>query len=173
MEESIYRYTWKHSRKQQIWIVCVTLLAMVLIYLTFDLPKLIIDGLILGTGFEAEGATKKFFAFAFDIPWIGRVEIFEGFDLERLQLLTALSLSNLALVAIDGLVEIYIDVFKGRLGERLLRRIRCELVDRILRFPPKRFKQLGRRPVNEKTIQDVNLGRFHVFEFLAHGRSIQ
>jgi len=32
---------------------------------------------------------------------------------------------------------------------------------------------LGRKPINGKTIQDVKLGRFHVFEFLAHGRSIQ
>src|SRR5690606_21287659 len=32
--------------------------------------------------------------------------------------------------------------YKGRLGERMLRRIRFELVDRVLRFPPSQFRRL-------------------------------
>ena len=32
---------------------------------------------------------------------------------------------------------------------------------------------LGRRPINGDVIQDVNSGRFHIVEFLAHGRTVQ
>ena len=47
----------------------------------------------------------------------------------------------LLLVVINGLFKLYINTYKGRLGERMLRRIRFELVDRVLRFPPIYFKR--------------------------------
>src|SRR5690606_2894381 len=43
---------------------------------------------------------------------------------------------------INGLFKLYINTYKGRLGERMLRRIRFELVDRVLRFPPFHFKRV-------------------------------
>ena len=51
-------------------------------------------------------------------------------------MLLALSGVFLLLVIINGLFKFYINTYKGRLGERMLRRIRFELVDRVLRFPP-------------------------------------
>jgi ABC-type bacteriocin/lantibiotic exporter with double-glycine peptidase domain len=59
-----------------------------------------------------------------------------------MQTLFALSMVFLLLVIINGLFKFYINTYKGRLGERLLRRIRFELVDRILRFPPSQFKRM-------------------------------
>src|SRR3546814_4846543 len=50
-------------------------------------------------------------------------------------MLLALSFSFLALVLVNGLFKLVINTRKGRLGERLLRRLRFELADRILRFP--------------------------------------
>src|SRR3546814_8787489 len=50
-------------------------------------------------------------------------------------MLLALSFSFLALVLVNGLFRLVINTRKGRLGERLLRRLRFELADRILRFP--------------------------------------
>jgi putative ABC transport system ATP-binding protein len=43
---------------------------------------------------------------------------------------------------INGLFKLYINTYKGRLGERMLRRIRFDLVDRVLRFPPLHFKRV-------------------------------
>ncbi|MGO7427604.1 ABC transporter transmembrane domain-containing protein, partial [Rhizobium ruizarguesonis] len=48
----------------------------------------------------------------------------------------------LALVVLNGLFKFYINTYKGRLGERMLRRIRFELIDRVLRFPPIHFKRV-------------------------------
>ena len=61
---------------------------------------------------------------------------FDGLELTRFQMLMALSLVFLLLVIINGLFKLYINTYKGRLGERMLRRIRFELIDRVLRFPP-------------------------------------
>src|SRR3546814_12418242 len=50
-------------------------------------------------------------------------------------MLLALSFSFLGLVLVNGIFKLVINTRKGRLGERLLRRLRFELADRILRFP--------------------------------------
>lgn len=54
-----------------------------------------------------------------------------------------MSFAYLALVFITGGFKYYISVFKGRLGERLLRRLRYQLYSRILRFPTPHFKKIS------------------------------
>ena len=49
--------------------------------------------------------------------------------------LIALSMAFLGYVVINGMFKLYINTYKGRLGERMLRRLRYQLVDRVLRFP--------------------------------------
>ncbi|WP_134681577.1 ABC transporter ATP-binding protein [Paracoccus ravus] len=141
MEPNIFRYIWMHTRREQILIVMVVLVSMIPYYLALDLPKQIVNRPIQGMGFEEPGSTQLFFRIAPTLPFIGEIRIFEGVALERVPLLIALSLTFLALVIINGLFKFYINVRKGLLGERLLRRTRYELVDRILRFPPQRFRQ--------------------------------
>ena len=53
------------------------------------------------------------------------VEFFQGLQLNRLQMLMALSLVFLALVVLNGLFKFYINTYKGRLGERMTRRRRA------------------------------------------------
>ena len=48
----------------------------------------------------------------------------------------------LGFVIINGLFKYYINIFKGRLGERMLRRMRYELIDRVLRFPLGQFRRV-------------------------------
>jgi putative ABC transport system ATP-binding protein len=57
-------------------------------------------------------------------------------------MLIALSLAFLTLVIVNGLFKFYINLYKGRLGERMLRRLRFELVDRVLRFPLAQFRRI-------------------------------
>ena len=53
-----------------------------------------------------------------------------------------LSFVFLFLVCVNGGFRFYINLYKGRLGERMLRRLRYELIDRLMRFPIPRFKRL-------------------------------
>ncbi|MDM9620315.1 ABC transporter transmembrane domain-containing protein [Rhizobium sp. S96] len=142
MEKSLARYIWSNTRLQQLWILTVVALSMIPYFLSFDLPKQIVNGPIQGSGFEGEGATQTFFHLSYTFPVIGKVEFFQGIQLDRLQMLMALSLVFLALVVLNGLFKFYINTYKGRLGERMLRRIRFELIDRVLRFPPSQFKRV-------------------------------
>lgn len=142
MEKGLARYIWTHTRKQQLWILVIVAISMIPYFLSFDLPKLIVNGPIQGEGFETAGATRPFMKIAFDLPGLDRIELFAGLQLNREQTLLALSLVFLLLVIINGLFKFYINTYKGRLGERMLRRIRFDLVDRVLRFPPHQFKRV-------------------------------
>jgi putative ABC transport system ATP-binding protein len=67
----------------------------------------------------------------------------------------------LLLVMVNGLFKLYINTYKGRLGERMLRRIRFELVDRVLRFPPFQFKRVKAAEVATMVKDEVEpLGGF-------------
>ncbi|MFT4181791.1 MAG: ABC transporter ATP-binding protein [Rhizobium sp.] len=142
MEKSLARYIWSNTRLEQIWILTIVAASMIPYFLSFDLPKQIVNGPIQGKGFEHPGDTQTFMHIAFDLPLFGHVEVFQGLQLTRFWMLIALSLVFLALVVLNGLFKLYINTYKGRLGERMLRRIRFELIDRVLRFPPAQFKRV-------------------------------
>lgn len=142
MEYRLSRYIWNHTRREQLWILFIVALSMIPYFMSFDLPKRIVNGPIQGKGFDDPTATQTFLELSFDLPWIGTVHLFDGFELGRFGMLYALGGVFLVLVVVNGLFKLYINTFKGRLGERLLRRIRFELVDRVLRFPPSQFKRV-------------------------------
>lgn len=161
MESSLARYIWTHTWRQQLWIVAIVAVSMIPYYMAFDLPKLIVNGPIQGKGFETPGATSTFLDLGFTLPFFGEVQLFSGFALDRESTLFALSLVFLLLVVINGLFKLYINTFKGRLGERMLRRLRFELVDRVLRFPPHHFKRVKSAEVATMVKDEVEpLGGF-------------
>ncbi len=138
MEPSIFKYVWRHSKPEQLVIVFLVLLSLPFYYFSLNLPKQIVNEGIQGQGFDGPGATQSFMSL--DLPFgealFGRpVTLFDGLSLDQADMLLALSLSFLTLVLVNGLFKFVINTRKGRMGERLLRRLRYELSDRILRFP--------------------------------------
>ena len=138
MEPNIFKYVWRHSRAEQITILLLVLASLPFYYLSLNLPKQIVNQGIQGHGFEQPGATQPFLQF--ELPYgqeiFGHpVTLFDGFQLVQPDMLLALSFSFLGFVIINGLFKLTINTRKGRLGERMLRRLRFELADRILRFP--------------------------------------
>lgn len=158
MAVTLYQYAWKHTRREQIWMLVVVLLSIVPLFASLNLPKLIVNGPIQGEGFEAgNGATQNFLSLSIPVPDFissaGELVLFSGFDFDRFHALFVLSGLFLALVIINGGFKYYINTFKGRLGERMLRRMRYEFVDLVLRFPIQRFRQL-RSPEIASMIKD-------------------
>ncbi|SHF09100.1 putative ABC transport system ATP-binding protein [Loktanella atrilutea] len=139
---SLSRYIWEHTRRQQLWILAIVALSMIPYYMAFSLPKTIVNGPIQGDGFETADATQTFLRIALPLPGADVLVLFQGITLDRVHMLFALSGVFLLLVIVNGLFKFYINAYKGKLGERLLRRIRYALVDHVLRFPPATFKFL-------------------------------
>ncbi|HRE60138.1 MAG TPA: ABC transporter transmembrane domain-containing protein [Micropepsaceae bacterium] len=138
MEDKLFTYLWRHSRAEQFRVMAVVLCSLPFYYLLLDLPKLIVNGPIQGKGFEEGAATY----FGITLPgWLSGATLFEGFTYTQLQALFVLSGVFLSLVIVNGLFKLRINTMKGRMGERLLRRLRYDLVDRVLRFPPSHFRK--------------------------------
>lgn len=119
MENSIFKFIWKYSKKDQIVLLLVTLLTFPILYVSLELPKRIINDAIGGTG---EGV------------------VFLGIALSQVQFLMVLCAAFLIAVLANGLLKMRLNTMKGVLAERLLRRFRYQLLTRILRFPKPYFR---------------------------------
>ncbi|MDA8870447.1 ABC transporter transmembrane domain-containing protein [Rhizobiaceae bacterium] len=158
LDPALMRYIWRHTRAQQLWIGFVILLSMPTYFLALQLPVKIVNQPIQGVGFEDALATQPFLPLSLGLPdFLGGASwtIFDGWQLERWPYLVALSCSFLALVCLNGLFKYYINTFKGRLGERMLRRMRYQLVDRVLRFPISHFKRVKGSEVSSMIKDEV------------------
>lgn len=145
MQRSLLRYIWSHSRQQQIWIFIVVVASMPVYFQMLQLPKLIVNGPIQGEGYDSPDATQSFLSF--DLPfsdWLfgQSINIFGGFELDRQAMLISLCLAFLFAVLLNGWFKLYINTYKGKLGEKLLRRLRYELFDRVLRYPISKVRRV-------------------------------
>ena len=122
MESSIFRFILRHSARQQVILTLMTLASFPFLYASLDLPKRIVNEAIAG---------KK-------LP-----ETFLGFHLDQVSYLWVLCGLFLILVLLNGWFKYVINTYKGRLGERMLRRLRYELYVRVLRFPLPRFRKMS------------------------------
>ena len=114
LEPTIYRFILRHSVSQQLILIGFTLISFPFLYVSLDLPKTIINRAIGG---------KQFPQYLF------------GFEFDQITYLLILCGLFLVLVFVNGGFKYYVNTFKGRLGERMLRRFRYQLYHRMLRFP--------------------------------------
>ncbi|NBC34338.1 MAG: ATP-binding cassette domain-containing protein [Alphaproteobacteria bacterium] len=123
MDRNIFKYIYRHSKKQQILILILTLISFPFLYYSLELPKLIVN--------EAIGGEMG-----------PSIEVL-GYTFDQIEYLFLLSGIFLALVCVNGAFKYYINVYRGVVGERVLRRLRYELYTRVLRFRLPRFKKMS------------------------------
>ena len=126
MERSLFGFILRYSKRDQMLIVPLVVASMVVYYLSLDLPKTIINQAIQGVSFPTVDSVKRLL----------------GFDLHRIPYLFALSILFLGLIVLNGWLKFQINTMKGWMGERMLRRLRFNLFDFILRFPLTRFRRV-------------------------------
>src|SRR6202007_2847302 len=88
------------------------------LYYSLDLPKLIVNRAISGKDFPQK---------------------FMGWDFDQIPYLLVLCCIFFVLVLINGWFKLHLNVRKGQVGERMLRRLRYQLYERVLRFPLHHF----------------------------------
>ena len=145
MERGLFGFILRYSRRDQLLIVPLVVLSMLFYYASLDLPKTIINQPIQGKGFPNPDATVPFMRLVLSLPDFlggGSWTVFAGIPLERTPYLLALTFTFLALIVISGLIKFQINTMKGWMGERMLRRLRYDLFDHILRFPIPHFRRV-------------------------------
>ena len=140
MIRNIYRFIFRYSARGQILVILMSLASLPFTYYALDVPKRIIN-----SGIEGQ-----------DVP-----DAVFGIEVTQVQYLMALCVLFLILVVINGGFKYAINVYKGVLGERLLRRLRYDLYSRVLRFPLPHFKRLSQGEViSMVTAETERLGDF-------------
>lgn len=122
MEKSLFRFIWRFSARQQLLILFVTVLSYPVSYILLELPKLIVNDAVQGNGFP---------------------RVIFGFEFDQISYLFLLCVAFLTLVIVSNGIKLGINVYKGRLGERMLRRLRFELFQRVLRLRLPHFRKVS------------------------------
>lgn len=122
MEKSLFKYIWKYSVPQQILILIVTFTSFPVLYYSLELPKQIVDDAIQGKGFP---------------------RVIFDYEFSQIEYLVLLCFSFLGLVFISNGLKFFLNVYRGLLGERMLRRLRYDIYFRILRFRSPQFRKMS------------------------------
>jgi ABC-type multidrug transport system fused ATPase/permease subunit len=121
MDRNIFRYVLRYSARAQVLALLMTVASFPFLYYTLELPKIIINDAL------AQSGPRTIF----------------GQTLSQVHYLLALCGIFLALVLVNGGFKYVINVYKGVVGERMLRRLRYELFSRVLRFPLPQFRRVS------------------------------
>ena len=122
MESSIFKFVLKYSMREQILLLVLTIVSFPFFYLLLYLPKVIVN--------EAIDTDTSAFP----------VEVLR-FELGQIEYLIALCAIFLGLVLVNGGFKYFLNVYRGVVGERMLRRLRYDLFVRMLCFPLQRFRR--------------------------------
>jgi putative ABC transport system ATP-binding protein len=190
MERNLFKYIWRHSWRDQVYILAIVLLLQVFYFVSLDLPKRIVNDGIRGEAFrettvevpahlhysygpaihpenmkpEGKVDTIPFMKLTVGpYSWlhIPKITLFRGIHLDQMEYLFALCFSYLFFVVVNGWMKQWVNTEKGRLGERMLRRLRFQLYDRILHFPLGHFRKVKQAEVATMIKDEVEpLGGF-------------
>ncbi|MCJ8142509.1 ABC transporter ATP-binding protein/permease [Ancylobacter sp. A5.8] len=139
MAVNFFRYVWQYSRREQIIVLMFVLASLPFYWWSLDVPKRIVNEAIQGSRFGDGQTTARLFDFSLSLPDFlggGTYQITDGWLLEQLPYLFALSMVFLVLTLINGWFKYVINIRKGVLGERMLRRLRFDLFSQVMRFRP-------------------------------------
>jgi putative ABC transport system ATP-binding protein len=162
MEPNLFKYILKHSRADQLAILAVVAVSLLFYYASLDLPKTIVNAI---TKLSAHAdRTTTFMHIELGLPgFLGGASLvlFDGFRLSRTPYLISICLLFLVFVVINNWFKVYINTSKGKLGERMLRRLRFDLFDRLLRFPQAQFRKVKQAEIATMIKDEVEpLGGF-------------
>ncbi len=149
MENGLFAYILKYSKRQQIVLTLITVLSFPFYYLSLDLPKTIINDAISGVQFPIH-ATVDVLGFTVDFG-----------EYEQIPYLFLLCSAFLLLVLINSGFKLFINIYRGVLGERMLRRMRLQLIELIMKFPLNRFRRTSQGELVSMVNQETEpLGGF-------------
>ena len=128
MEPTLFRFILKYSTPQQIILTVLALVAQIFIFIGLELPKTIMDDVIQG-----DAAT-----FPVSVA---------GMNFGQIQYLLLLCGAFLGIVIINQGFKYIINIYRGITAERMLRRLRYQLYDQLLRFPAREFRTVSQGEV--------------------------
>lgn len=133
LDSALFYSVLRHSKKQQILMIALSLIAMPILYLTLELPKQIVNNALDSDRFPV---------------------VFFGYEFDQVTFLLILCGLYLLAIVLSGLNKYALNVFKGYVSERFLRRFRL-LVFRQWRNDPNSRDQSEIVPILAQEVEPV------------------
>jgi len=135
MDSTIFAFTWRHSKKEQALITALTFASFPMLYALLMIPKEIINSVQTTSGNTAD---------------------ILGHAISLLDYLLILCGAFLTLVLVNGLLKMGLNTLKGIVGERLVRRLRHMLLQRLLRFPLGQFQEVSQGELSSSVVAETD-----------------
>lgn len=126
LDNNLISFIWRYSAGQQLLLLLLTAASFPILYVSLEIPKFIINGVIQGHDFPRHVL---------------------GMEIGQTAFLWLLCLAFLACVLANGIIKMQLSIYRGIVGERLIRRLRFELIAHLLRFPLQRFHSVSQGEV--------------------------
>jgi putative ABC transport system ATP-binding protein len=140
METGFLKFVWKYSKREQLFILALTLLSFPLVYFSLDIPKTIVNQAINGRDFP---------------------QTILGIEFEQVPYLLVMCLIFLGMVVLINGIKWLLNISVGMTGERMLRRLRFMMFEQVMRFPISRFRNTKPGAVIQAMLGEVEpLGGF-------------
>jgi putative ABC transport system ATP-binding protein len=140
MDGRFFSFVWRHSKREQIFILALTFASFPLVYISLEIPKIIVNDAISGRDFPRE---------------------ILGLQLQQIPYLLALCGAFLGMVVLINGIKWLLNISVGMTGERMLRRLRFVLFEHVMRFRISRFRTTKPGEVIQSILGEVEpLGGF-------------
>ena len=140
MDAKFFSFVWRHSKRDQLIILALTVASFPILYMSLEIPKIIINDAISGEDFPKE---------------------LIGLEFEQIPYLLLLCGAFLFLVVALNGIKWFMNVQIGMTGERMLRRLRYMLFERVMLFKMARFRQTKPGEVIQSILGEIEpLGGF-------------
>lgn len=120
MEKSLFRWVLKHSARSQFYLVLITITSFPIVYISLELPKIIVNDALQGVDFPRE---------------------ILNFEFDQIPYLFLLCGTFFAMVILNNVVKYFFNTYRGVVGERMLRRLRYDLYERVMRMRPSEYRK--------------------------------
>ncbi len=146
MDTGIFQFIWRNSKRQQIFLMFLTACSFPFLLMQLKLPKVIVNDAIAG---------KKF------------PKALYGFEFTQIEYLLLLCGAFFLLILINITFSRTINTYKGVSSERMLRRLRYQLYERVLRFPHRHFQKITPSELTSMITAEVEPLGFFIGESFA------
>jgi putative ABC transport system ATP-binding protein len=126
LDDNLLSFIWRYSAGQQLLLLLLTAASFPILYVSLEIPKFIINGVIQGHDFPRHVL---------------------GMEIGQTAFLWLLCLAFLACVLANGIIKMQLSIYRGIVGERLIRRLRFALIAQLMRFPLQRFHSVSQGEV--------------------------
>ncbi len=140
MDKQFFQFVWRHSKREQLIILALTVASFPFVYVSLEIPKRIVNDAINGRNFPRE---------------------ILGIELQQVPYLLLLCCVFLGLIVLINGFKFLINYSIGLTGERMLRRLRYMMFEHVMRFRISRFRTAKPGQIIQQMLGEVEpLGGF-------------